>query len=386
MKRLTATLGILTALMFLTTTLWAATTPANRMFTPEEALIQLKAGNARFATGHAIHPNQDHQRRIFTASKGQHPFATIIACSDSRVPVEILFDQGIGDLFVIKVAGNVMDVDEIGSVEYGVDHLATPIMVVLGHTHCGAVTAVVQGAEVHGSIPKLVDNIVPAVKKTKHDHPELKGDALVTAAVVNNIWQSVTDLLMHSPATRARIEAGTLEVVGAIYDINTGKIDWLGNHPKQAKIMAAAGPAAGAHGAKETAHEKHEMAMEEANAQALEAVADPEHAEAAEHAAAHKTVTPKETEQQKMHEEEENAQALEAVADPEHDEAAADHTTIKPKETEQQKMSMEKEHAAEIEAEAVPEHEEATPEHAAEGGASGLWFIFFLLLIILGAV
>ena len=342
MKRLTTALGVLTTLLFLNTTLWAATTTNQRLFTPDQALTQLKAGNDRFATGHAIHPNQDHQRRSFTASKGQHPFATVIACSDSRVPVEVLFDQGVGDLFVIKVAGNVMDVDEIGSVEYGVDHLGTPIMLVLGHTHCGAVTAVVQGAEVHGSIPQLVDNIVPAVKKTKHDHPELKGDALVTAAVVNNVWQSVTDLLMHSPATRARIEAGTLKVVGAIYDIDTGKIDWLGTLPNQGKIMAAAGSAAAAHAPKEDAHEQHEMALEKERYEELEAVAVPEDAEAApEHAKTEKTVTPEETRQHKM--------------------------------------TMEEEHAQEMEAEAVPEHPE-------EGGSSGLWFIFFLMVIILGAV
>ncbi|WP_462323789.1 carbonic anhydrase [Desulfoplanes sp.] len=342
MKRLTTTVGVLTTLLFLTTTLWAATTPAQRMFTPDEALNQLKAGNDRFAAGHAHHPNQDRHRRIATTSKGQHPFATVIACSDSRVPVEIIFDQGVGDLFVVKVAGNVMDVDEIGSVEYGVDHLATPVMVVLGHTHCGAVTAVVQDAEVHGSIPQLVDNIVPAVKKTRHDHPELKGDALVTAAVINNVWQSITDLLMHSPATRARIKAGTLEVVGAVYDIDTGKIDWLGTPPNQAKIMAAAGPAAGAHGAEEAKDEQHKMALEK-----------------------------------------ERAQEMEAVANPEYDGAATDHApaheTAKPKETEHQKMTMEEEHAQEMEAEAVPEHVDG-------GGSSGLWFIFFLMVAILGAV
>ncbi len=295
MKPLTLALGICTILMFLSTSLWASPAPNQRMFTPNEAMTQLKAGNDRFATGHAIHPNQDRQRRMFTTAKGQHPFATVLACSDSRVPVELLFDQGVGDLFVIKVAGNVMDVDEIGSAEYGVDHLGTPVMLVLGHTHCGAVTAVVQGAEVHGSIPQLVDNIVPVVTKTKQEHPELTGDALVTAAVIDNIWQAITDLLTHSPATRARVAAGTLKVVGAVYDIDTGTIDWLGTHPKQAEIMAAAGPVA-AHGDAHT------------NKQALE---------------------------------EERAHNV------------ADQTL---------------------------------PEHSEEGGSNGLWFIFFILLIILGAV
>jgi carbonic anhydrase len=286
------------------------------MFTPDEAMTQLKAGNDRFATGHSIYPNQDRQRRLLTATKGQHPFATAIACSDSRVPVEILFDQGVGDIFVIKVAGNVLDVDEVGSVEYGVDHLGTPIMVVLGHTHCGAVTAVVQDAKLHGSIPQLVDNIIPAVKKTKHDHPELTGDALVTAAVTNNVWQGINDLLMNSPATRARVAAGTLQVVGAVYDIDTGKVSWLGTHPKQAAIMEAAGPAVIAHG-------------EEA-------------------ATAHGT---------------------EKVA----------HDTANIEETAHDTEAMEEHSAKEIE-------EEAMPEPEAQNSASGLWFIFFLLVIILAAV
>ena len=254
MKKLSIQLIALCTFLFLGMNALAADAPAQRMFTPAEAMTQLKAGNDRFATGHAIHPNQDRQRRFFTTTKGQHPFATAIACSDSRVPVEILFDQGIGDVFVIKVAGNVLDVDEVGSVEYGVDHLGTPVMVVLGHTHCGAVTAVVQDAEIHGSIPQLVDNIIPAVKKTKRDHPELTGDALVTAAVINNVWQGINDLLMHSPATRARVEAGTLQVVGAVYDIDTGKVQWLGTHPNQAAIMEAAGPAVMAHGEEVAAH------------------------------------------------------------------------------------------------------------------------------------
>lgn len=324
MKRLIAMLGALIFFLVLTAPLGATTIPSQRMFTPDEALIQLKAGNARFATGHAIHPNQDRQRRLFTATKGQHPFATVIACSDSRVPVEILFDQGVGDLFVIKVAGNVLDVDEIASVEYGVDHLETPLMLVLGHTHCGAVTAVVQDAPIHGSIPQLVDNIVPAVTKTKHDHPELTGDELVTAAVINNVWQGISDLLMHSPATRARVEAGTLKVLGAVYDIDTGSINWLGSHPQQAAIMAAAGPAVMAHESREATHEEPGVHEEQT--------------------AGHET---------HMAQEEQSTQ-----------DASGD---------------MEEEHAREVEA-------QASPQPTEKSGASGLWFIFFLLVIILAAV
>lgn len=134
---------------------------------PEEAMKKLADGNSRYAAGACLHSDINQARRTETAQKGQHPIATILSCSDSRVPPEYIFDQGIGDLFVIRVAGNVADTDEIGSAEYGVDHLGTPVLMVLGHSKCGAVTAVATGTEVHGSIPALVENIKPALLKQK---------------------------------------------------------------------------------------------------------------------------------------------------------------------------------------------------------------------------
>ncbi|MEE8451427.1 MAG: carbonic anhydrase, partial [Thermoguttaceae bacterium] len=209
--------------------------------TPADALTALQEGNHRFAAGENIHGNLDDVRRNQTATEGQHPFATVIACSDSRVPVESVFDRGVGDIFTIRVAGNVCDTDEIGSIEYGVDHLGTPLMVVLGHTGCGAVTAVVTGAELHGSIPSLVDNIGPAVEKAKHDHPDTHGKDLVPAAVEANVWQSIDDLFKSSPATRKLVKAGTLQVVGAVYDLGSGEVKWLGEHPEAAKLAAYTG-------------------------------------------------------------------------------------------------------------------------------------------------
>jgi carbonic anhydrase len=208
---------------------------------PDEALQMLKDGNSRYVGGAPKHPNSGQERRDLTVSKGQHPFATVLSCSDSRVPVEVLFDAGIGDVFVIRVAGNVADVDEIGSIEYGVDHLGTPVLVVLGHTKCGAVTAVAQNAHVHGSIPQLVDNIAPAVEKAKAKQADLTGDALIEAAIKENVWQSVEDLLKSSEATRNKVKSGSLKIVGAIYDLSSGKIDWLGSHPEQDKLVAATG-------------------------------------------------------------------------------------------------------------------------------------------------
>ena len=175
-----------------TVTVWS--TSEKPAITPDNALKLLKEGNARYLAGKSTHLKIDATRMEDTTKHGQHPFATVIGCSDSREPIELIFDQGVGDIFVIRVAGNVCDVDEIGSIEYGIDHLKTPLMVVLGHTHCGAVTAVVTKAEVHGSIPSLIDNIHPAVAKAKKNNPKLTGNALIKAAVEANVWQSIEDL------------------------------------------------------------------------------------------------------------------------------------------------------------------------------------------------
>jgi len=210
---------------------------ASSSITPDKALTMLKDGNARFAAGKSSQPNTDSKRLIDTAKNGQHPFATVIACSDSRVPVEILFDRGVGDIFTIRVAGNVVDVDEAGSIEYGVGHLGTPVLVVLGHTGCGAVTAVATDAEVHGNIPALVDNIGPAVEKAKSEHPDLKGKDLVPAAVKTNVWQAIEDLFKKSEEARHLVKDKKLKVVGAVYHLSDGKVEWLGEHPGQKDLI-----------------------------------------------------------------------------------------------------------------------------------------------------
>ena len=201
---------------------------------PEEALAMLKAGNERFVNNKATQTHRDPARLALagTANQADYAYATVITCSDSRVPVEILFDAGIMDIFVVRVAGNVMDVDEAGSVEYGLAHVNTPILVVLGHTRCGAVTAVTQAVQGHGhalerNIPPLVDNIIPAVKKAIADNPEAHGTDVVPYAIEQNIWQSIEDLFMKSPVSRNLVNAGTVKVVGAIYDVSNGTITWL---------------------------------------------------------------------------------------------------------------------------------------------------------------
>jgi len=196
----------------------------------DAALQRLKDGNARYRSGQPMHPGFDASRRRETAEHGQRPFATVIACSDSRVPVEIIFDQGIGDVFTVRVAGNVCGLDAIGSIELGVDYLETPLLVVLGHSQCGAVTAALTGAELHGSIPALLDRIRPAVERAKLSHPLQHGEELVPAAVEANVWQSIEDLMRNSPATRRRAAAATLKVVGAVYHLEDGRVEWLGEY------------------------------------------------------------------------------------------------------------------------------------------------------------
>jgi carbonic anhydrase len=201
---------------------------------PDSAIAMLKDGNKRFVEGKSKHPHTDAARlkQAGTENQGDHAYATVITCSDSRVPVELVFDAGIMDIFVIRVAGNVCDVDECGSIEYGLAHVHTPVLVVLGHSQCGAVTAVTHA--VHGTghalernIPPLVDNIEPAVRRAMADHPDIHGDKIVPYAIEENVWQSIEDLFMASPASRNLVKSGKVKVIGAIYDVGTGKVAWL---------------------------------------------------------------------------------------------------------------------------------------------------------------
>lgn len=205
--------------------------------TSEAALQKLKDGNKRFVDNTRTYTNLNSERIIETTSNGQFPYATVITCSDSRVPVEHIFDVGIGDVFVIRVAGNVVNTDEAGSIEYGVEHLHTPILVVLGHTHCGAVTAVVKNADVQGNIPKLIENINPAVDKAKEKFGTGFTEALLEASIENNVYQSIEDLFHKSEITKHLVSKGELKVIGAIYELETGKVKWMGEHPKQQELI-----------------------------------------------------------------------------------------------------------------------------------------------------
>ncbi|MFZ5775981.1 MAG: carbonic anhydrase [Thermodesulfobacteriota bacterium] len=213
---------------------------------PDAAIAMLKEGNARFVAGKSAHPHSDNARLILAGkeNQGDHAYATVLSCSDSRVPVERIFDAGVMDIFVVRVAGNVMDVDEAGSIEYGLAHVNTPVLVVLGHTQCGAVTAVTDAVQGHGhalerNIPPLVENIAPAVKRAIAQHPEAKGKDVVPYGIEENVWQGIEDLFTNSAAVRELVKGGKAKVVGAIYDVGTGNITWLPEE-KSAELLKKA--------------------------------------------------------------------------------------------------------------------------------------------------
>lgn len=216
-----------------------AATPA-----PQGVMQELKNGHRRFVTGKATHPRAD-KERIAETSRGQHPSVTVLTCADSRVPVEMIFDQGIGDVFVIRVAGNVCGPLELGSLDYAVAHLHTPLVIILGHEKCGAVTAVAQEGDLPGTLAPLAKRIKPAVAETRKTNPNLKDDALVHAAVRANVNQAIADLLTRSDAAGKGVLAGKLMVVGAVYDVDTGEVEWLGPHPQEVQLAKAGATRAG---------------------------------------------------------------------------------------------------------------------------------------------
>jgi carbonic anhydrase len=228
----------------------ALATGANPGISADEAMRILKAGNARYVEGKSQHPHQDRVRRALTVAQGQHPLAAILTCSDSRAPAEIIFDQGIGDIFVIRVAGNVAATDEIGSIEYAVDLRAVPLVVVLGHTQCGAVGAVLDNTKLSPNIASLLAPIKPAVDKAREANPDAAKEVLLKAAITDNVWQAIDDMLRQSPTIREKARDNQVQVAGALYDLDSGQVQWLGPHPDQAKLMGAKKGATGKSGQK----------------------------------------------------------------------------------------------------------------------------------------
>jgi carbonic anhydrase len=189
----------------------------------EEAVKRLLEGNRRYITekNSAIHRTAQRRTEV---SKGQHPFAVIVGCSDSRVPPEILFDQGIGDLFVVRSAGNVVDDIAIGSIEYAVEHLGVQLVMVLGHERCGAVDATLKGGAVGGKLQSIVDAIKPAVEKAKAKGQTSLGCDLLCSSVKSNARMVAEKLRKSSPVLTDPIENGILRVVGAYYELDSGLV------------------------------------------------------------------------------------------------------------------------------------------------------------------
>lgn len=204
---------------------------------PDDALRLLHEGCERYAAHKPIHPNRDHDRRADTSSGGQRPFATILACSDSRVPVEVICDAGIGDIFVVRVAGNVVGPSQLGSIEYAIEHLAVPVLVVMAHSNCGAVSAVVHKGILHGNLSSLSERIYPAVLEARKIQPNRTNDQLVDEAAKQNMWNAIENFFKLSALIRNRVKNGSLKIFGAFYDIESGIVDWMGTHPRQERYV-----------------------------------------------------------------------------------------------------------------------------------------------------
>lgn len=196
-------------------------------YTAEQALARLKEGNARFLSGHARFPTV--QKEILAdLAKGQHPFAIVLGCSDSRVPPELVFDASFGELFVIRVAGNVLGPAIAGTLQYAGVHLHTPLLLVLGHEGCGAVEAAI-AEEFHGTrhrsrIALLLQDIVPALDGLDRSLP---ADALLSAAVEANVRWTLRQVI-ESPEWQARMARHeAVKAVGAVYEISTGRVRFL---------------------------------------------------------------------------------------------------------------------------------------------------------------
>jgi carbonic anhydrase len=188
---------------------------------PEQALQKLKDGNARFVSGKSVRPNQN-MERLKQVAEGQNPFAVIVGCSDSRVPNEIIFDQGVGDLFIVRTAGQVSTYASWGSIEFGHAVLGAKLIVVLGHTKCGAVSAACKVPEVPGHIVTLINAIKPAAEEAKKH----TGDEIENAVKINVAMQ-VKQLKGLEPVLSKAVKNDKLRILGAVYDLESGKVEFL---------------------------------------------------------------------------------------------------------------------------------------------------------------
>jgi carbonic anhydrase len=198
----------------------------SKITTPDEAIAALQAGNDRFVSGNTL--EQDFGKQIEMTSGDQYPYATVFSCIDSRIPPEIIFDQGIGDIFVGRVAGNVEDINMIGSFEFAAALKGVKAIVVMGHTSCGAVGGACQNAKL-GNLTLLLDEIKPAVELVRSEHPN---ENICAAPYVDdiskaNVLKTIKDIRTKSTILDKLEKEGKIKLVGAMYDITTGKVSFL---------------------------------------------------------------------------------------------------------------------------------------------------------------
>jgi carbonic anhydrase len=185
-----------------------------------QALQLLKEGNERFLAGHSEHKNSGEKRRLELV-EGQHPFAVVVTCADSRVPPELIFDRGLGDVFVLRVAGNIADPYILGSIEYAVEHLHVPLVVVMGHDHCGAVAAALAPKKPGGDLGMLISNVFVG------DHLPKATEAMQSAAVRNNVLHQTAIVGERSEVLKKAAAEKHVQIEAAIYHLHSGKVEWL---------------------------------------------------------------------------------------------------------------------------------------------------------------
>lgn len=190
---------------------------------PRVALRKLMGGNRRFVEDKSIKPRQS-RATLLSTEKGQKPFAVIVGCSDSRVPNEIIFDQGVGDLFIVRTAGQVMAAASYGSIEFATVALGAKLIVVLGHQSCGAVDAAIKRPDVPGHIVTLVNSIKPAAQKVRAMG---MNDNMLDKAIAQNVIDQVNELRDLDPVLSKKYQKGEILIVGAVYKLGTGKVEFL---------------------------------------------------------------------------------------------------------------------------------------------------------------
>ena len=225
-RRLLTSVAGLGAGLTVPTALWAGEADELVPQDAAEARQQLLEGNKRFVAGDSTHghTSKDWRRR---PTAGQKPFAAMLSCSDSRVPPELVFDQGFGDLFVIRIAGNVISTDVVGSLQYAEHHLQVPLLVVLGHEGCGAVTAALDAKFKRAREPERIEALVRMIEPGLKDvDPKLSPERQLSAAVEANVRWSMTQLA-ELPEVKKALKARRFEMIGALYELETGNVRML---------------------------------------------------------------------------------------------------------------------------------------------------------------